>query len=175
MTHSEEKKQGRWNVISVSQVSVAIPHLTPQCSSLLQHCHGNNKFSCSHKFAQSFLWSVLLKKGAASLELHSWVCIQKEELWKREIGDVASGNRGGMGKCASMVRHDGQTPSPSCFICNSWSQAEPGHLKSMERLLLGFMLGWFPGSDPVFPGHRWERLSQVCCYPTGDGMVSTPA
>lgn len=46
-------------MISVSQVSVAIPHLTPQCSSLLQHCHGNNKFSCSHKFAQSFLWPVL--------------------------------------------------------------------------------------------------------------------
>lgn len=72
MTHSEEKKQGRWNVICVSQVSVAIPHLTPQCSSLLQHCHGNNKLSYSHKFAQSFFWAVLLKKGAASLELHSW-------------------------------------------------------------------------------------------------------
>lgn len=29
----------------VSQVSVAILYLTAQCSSLLQHCHGNDKLS----------------------------------------------------------------------------------------------------------------------------------
>lgn len=72
MTHSEEKKQGRWDVMCVSQVSVAILYLTSQCSALLQHCHGNDELSFSHKFAPSFLRSALLKKGAALLEVHSW-------------------------------------------------------------------------------------------------------
>lgn len=152
---------------SVSQVSAAIPcSLLSALLSLLQHCHGNDKLSCSHKFAPSFLWSVLHRKGAALLEVPSWGSQDvnptgktMEQSWR----NMASGMSNW--ESVSMVRLGGKKKSfPSYFICNSWSLGEHGHLKSMEKFFLGLMfaglVSWLSQSWA-----RWERLSQVCCSP----------
>lgn len=85
-----------------------------------QHCHGNDQLPSSHKLSPPLLWSALLKKGAAFLELHSWgsrdVCPEgrsMEKSWHWEMWpvatDVAKGWDEQLGKC-SVVRHDGKNP-----------------------------------------------------------------
>lgn len=155
MTHSEEKKQGRWNVIRVSQVSAAIPYLAPQCSSLHSTAMETINYPPLTNFHHHFYGQRCSRK-----ELPSWnctagaagMCVQKEAAWKRAVtGEMAKEWDEQVGKC-SMVRHDGKNPLLLPISSNSWNQGGPGHLKSMERFFLGLMfgqgaLGWFQGSD----------------------------
>lgn len=183
MTHSEEKKQGRWNVIRVSQVSVAIPYLTPQCSLSSSTAMETINYPPLTNFHHRFYGQRCSRK-----ELPSWnctagaagPCIQKEEAWKRAVtGEMAEGWDEQLGKRLRGQARWEKTPSPSYFICNSWNQGEPGHLQSMERFFLGFMfgqgaLGWFQGSHPVFP--RADTGGRGCPKPAGtpQEMVSLP-
>lgn len=113
MTHSEEKKRGRWNVIRVSQVSAAIPYLAPQCSSLHSTAMETINYPPLTNFHHHFYGQRCSRK-----ELPSWnctagaagTCVQKEEAWKRAVtGEMAKERDEQLGKC-SMVRHDGKNP-----------------------------------------------------------------
>lgn len=140
MTHSEKKRNREsWNVICVSQVSVATLLSAPLSSSTAMETINYPTLTNLHHHFYG--------QPCSRQELPSWEC----PAGTARIGSKRK-NRSGTGEMWPGVTEvakgwasppwsgmEGKNPSPSCFICNSWSQGEPGHLKSMERCFLGFM------------------------------------
>lgn len=155
MVHSEEKKQERCSVICLSQVSIATAYLTSHCFSLLQHWHGNNKLSYSHKLSHYFFMASVAQGGSClHSKLHSWNCQEvypkgrsMEKSW--HSGEIwprwqYTWPKGAMCNSASGrdVKYNGEkNPYPRYFLHNRWNQGEAGHLKTTERFFLGFMFG----------------------------------